>query len=172
MQLFPYLESLPAEIAAVSWLAILATWFGTGLVEPFQGFLAALTILPFLWISTSRGQGKLALAAFLPVAVLAVAAGGYWFALTGVVDDGRIVIDEVAGMFVAAIGGWKSRPWTLATAPLYAVLDRLKPWPLSQVELFRKTDIGVLLDDCAVGMVAAIAVIAVRWMIRRAKTER
>lgn len=164
-----YIENLPPEIAAQPWLAVMATWFGTGLVEPFQGFLAALTVLPLLWFTTARGRWCLALAAFAPMALLTALAGGFWFTLTGVADDGRIVIDEAAGMFVAAIGGWKSRRWTLAIVPAYALLDRLKPWPLSQSELFRKADLGVLLDDCAAGLAAALIWLAVRALLRRGR---
>ncbi|RUM95465.1 phosphatidylglycerophosphatase A [Pseudaminobacter arsenicus] len=168
MQFALYIETLPPEIAALPWLAVMATWFGTGLVEPFQGFLAALSIVPLLWLTTVRGRRTVPLAVFVPVAALAVISGGVWFSLTGVADDGRIVIDEVAGMFVAALGGWKSLRWTLVIVPIYSFIDRIKPWPLSQVELFRKADVGVLLDDCAAGLAVALAVLLIRAALRRA----
>jgi phosphatidylglycerophosphatase A len=161
-----YIETLPPEVIAVPWLAVIATWFGIGLVEPFQGFLASLTILPILWLTTVRGRWIAPLIAFVPIAVLTVISAERWFLLTGVADDGRIVIDEAAGMFVAGIGGWKSVRWTLAITPVYSFLDRVKPWPLSEVETFREVDWGVLLDDCATGLAVAIVALLIRAAIR------
>jgi phosphatidylglycerophosphatase A len=36
------------------------------------------------------------------------------------------------------------------------------------VELFRKADVGVLLDDCAAGLAVALAVLLIRAALRRA----
>ncbi|MBC6718765.1 hypothetical protein H9Q09_21525 [Aurantimonas sp. DM33-3] len=50
-----FIDTLPAELASMPVLAAVATWFGAGLVEPFQGFLAALTVLPLLYCTSARG---------------------------------------------------------------------------------------------------------------------
>lgn len=161
-----FIDTLPSELAPLAALTIVATWFGAGLVEPFQGFLAALTVLPLLYVTTARGRWVGLAAFFLPTAVLTCIVADRWFAQTGVSDDGRLVVDEVAGVCVAAIGGWKSRRWTLAVPALFSLVDRLKPWPLSELELFRPADIGVLLDDWGIGLAVAMALLLLRALLR------
>lgn len=166
-----YIATLPPEVVSVPWLAVIATWFGTGLVEPFQGFFAALSILPILWLTTVRGRPVALLIVFLPIAVLTVFSAERWFLLTGVADDEQIVIDEAAGMFAAGLGGWKSLRWTVAITPVYSFLDRVKPWPLLEVETFRKADWGVLFDDCVTGLAVAIVALFIRAAVRARRIQ-
>ena len=71
-------------------------------------------------------------------------------------DASPIVIDEVAGYLVTmALTPWS---WTAALTGfvLFRVFDVLKPWPASWFDR-QKFGWGVVLDDVAAGVWAAIA---------------
>lgn len=69
-------------------------------------------------------------------------------------DDGRIVIDEVAGMGIALLAA--PRTWIGASAAflLFRLLDIAKPPPLGRLQDVRG-GAGVMLDDVAAGVLAA-----------------
>jgi len=94
---------------------------------------------------------------------VAGAAGRYY----GVVDDGRIVIDELLGYLVtvaflpfswsAAIGGFF----------LFRLFDIVKPPPASWFDRRLKNGVGVVLDDVAAGIYAALALRLLLALLQR-----
>jgi phosphatidylglycerophosphatase A len=72
-------------------------------------------------------------------------------------DDGRIVIDEVAGMAVALLAAPRTWAGVAAAFALFRVLDIAKPPPLHGLERV-PGGWGVMLDDLAYGAVAALLV--------------
>jgi len=80
----------------------------------------------------------------------------------GSLDPGQVVIDEVAGLWLALAvipGGWlEARPLlgVLAALLLFRALDIAKPWPVSMVERIPGAW-GVMLDDLVAGLAAGIA---------------
>ena len=135
--------------------ALVATWFGAGLVSPLRAGLAVATALLIAVLLQQRL--RLAGVAVL-VALSGAAAIGAWEATTGTHDDRRIVVDEVLGFLVAAclLSAATWRMLLLAT-PLFLAVDRWKPWPIDRLEAL-PGPIGVLADDVAVGLaVGALA---------------
>lgn len=135
--------------------ALLATWFGSGLLPWAPGSWGSLAALPFAWT----------LAAFLGPVGLALGAAalfplGWWAAdavtrQNGTKDPGLIVVDEVVGQWL-----------TLAAAPLdlraYAVgfvlfrlFDIAKPWPASWADRELPGAFGVMADDALAAAYAA-----------------
>jgi phosphatidylglycerophosphatase A len=70
-------------------------------------------------------------------------------------DDGRIVIDEVVGQFLALFWLPRSLSIVLSSFILFRMLDIFKPWPISVPDRRFKSALGVLLDDVLAGLVAA-----------------
>lgn len=75
-------------------------------------------------------------------------------------DDGRIVIDEAAGMALALAGVPHGLNGALVAFALFRAFDIAKPPPVSWCERVRG-GAGVVLDDVAAGLVAALMAAAV-----------
>lgn len=80
-------------------------------------------------------------------------------------DDGRIVVDEVAGMGLALLAVPHTLPGTALAFALFRVFDILKPPPIGRVQ-----DVGggwgVMADDLAAGAAAALAgwILTALWL--------
>lgn len=109
-----------------------------------------------------------ALALALLGSLFTVRYGGAARAPDGGTDPGWVVSDEVAGQALACLGvlpalGEPGEPHRLLLAfagafLLFRLLDILKPWPIAPLESVRG-GWGVLLDDVAAGLVAALLVV-------------
>ena len=110
------------------------------------------------------------------VAIVAISLVGTWAAsrteeLSGKKDPGRVVIDEVAGQFVALI----PVPFVLETAWWTAILafilfrffDIVKPYPARKLESL-EAGLGIMADDVVAGVYAAIVValaVVISWCV-------
>jgi phosphatidylglycerophosphatase A len=71
-------------------------------------------------------------------------------------DPGHVVIDEVAGQWIAlAACPLESRHVVLAFA-LFRLFDIVKPWPARQLERLHG-GLGIMMDDVAAGIYALVA---------------
>ncbi|WP_054150734.1 phosphatidylglycerophosphatase A [Rhizobium sp. AAP116] len=142
------------------WQWLMATWFGTGLVVPLRAGLAVFALLPLLVVSIKMPRLAVPMVALL-IFALGVYVSSAIDLATGVKDDRRIVIDEVAAFLIGASlirqAGWRM---LVPFAALFLFFDRLKPWPMAYVEQV-PSGWGVMLDDLvpavAVGLLFAIA---------------
>ena len=154
-------------------LAVLvATAGGVGYAPVAPGTFGTAVAVPLVWVASPAPQWVyIALCAAVTLVAIAASAGAD--RAFGEHDSGRIVIDEVAGMF-----------WTMAFAPrdswvalalgfvLFRVADILKPPPARQIDRRMGGGAGVVLDDVAAGLwsMAAMAVLAatgaVDWLHR------
>ena len=156
------LHSLPANIGFFSPVALIATFFGSGLVRPASGTWGSLSAF---------GVGLVVLAAPAAAWVLAVMSGmayclGHWAALRWTQEDdtdadpSAIVIDEVAGMWLVMA----FVPPTYATLTiaffLFRLFDVLKPWPASWADRSLKGPSGIMLDDIFAGIWAVLVILA------------
>ena len=137
---------------------LLATWGGVGLVRIAPGTAGSLAAIPFAWAIAAAG-GTWALG----LAILAVFAAGIWASAyvgrSGETDSGAIVVDEVAGQWIALLPVIAApQLWPLAFG-LFRVLDIVKPWPASRVDRTMHSAFGVMLDDVIAGLYAG----AVLW---------
>ncbi len=140
----------------------LSTWFGAGLINPAPGTWGSLAALPFgLLVFYLTGLWG------LMIATLAVTLIGYWAARefeeeTGIHDCKAVVIDEVAGQWLALLPALHyfqfNLLWITIAFVLFRLFDITKPWPASYFD--RKVDgaIGVMGDDIVAGAFAALVI--------------
>ena len=143
---------------------LLASNLGLGYAPVASGTFGTLAGLPAFWLlaGLSPAGYLLAWAGVTAVAVWAAGAAGRHY---GVADDGRIVIDELSGYLVTVA----FLPWNWTTALLgfiwFRVFDILKPPPANWIDRRCKNGFGVVFDDVAAGVYAALALRATLWAI-------
>lgn len=144
----------------------ICTGLGSGLIRPAPGTwgsLAALLIaLPLLNNSFAR---EILLLLILFATISGVFAANVWQRYTGGHDDGRIVIDEFAGMWIAML------PLTIAelytptnlclSFALFRFFDIIKPWPIGWLDKHISGGLGVMIDDVIAGLFAAASLILI-----------
>lgn len=147
-----------------------ATLFGLGYLRPGPGTWASAAALPLLWALHVLGGF-----AAVILATLAVTAIGWWAVAraTAEADDkdpSEIVIDELAGQWLAlwpvSAGAAVSGAPVLALWPgwvagfvLFRLFDILKPGPVGWADR-RPGATGVMLDDLIAGLMAAAGTVA------------
>lgn len=104
----------------------------------------------------------------LPVAAAAAAGAGFLFIPRAVTDrdadPGWVVIDEVAGQWVAMLGlGAASWAGLLAAFLGFRLLDIWKPGPVGWGDR-QHGAVGIMVDDLIAGALVAAALVAVRWV--------
>ena len=136
--------------------ALLATWFGVGLLPISPGSWASLLALPIAWtIVWLLGDAGLGVAAGLAFAV------GWWAAATvarasGTNDPAAIVIDEVAGQWLVLVRA-PLDPLAYAFAfLLFRIFDIWKPWLARWADREVKGGLGIMLDDLLAAIYAAV----------------
>ena len=143
---------------------LLASHGGLGYAPVVPGTFGTLAGIHAFWLlaGLSPPGYLLALAAVTGVAVWAAGEAGRHY---GVADDRRIVIDELAGYLVTiAFLPWS---WTAALAGFvwFRVFDILKPPPVGWIDRQCKNGFGVVFDDVAAGIYAALTLRATLWAI-------
>ena len=145
--------------------ALLATWFGAGLLPKAPGTWGSLAALPFAWF-IHNGFGMLG----LTVAAVGLFFVGLWAASVyvhraGETDPGAVVIDEVAGQWLVLVVVPPDLFLYAAGFVFFRIADIFKPWPASWIDRAVKGGLGVMLDDTAAALYAGVALYAIsRWM--------
>jgi len=137
----------------------LATWFGCGRAPYAPGTAGTLGALPLYFALRPFGHTAVALAA-LVLTGLGVWAANIVASELGQKDPQVIVIDEVAGIFAtlsAAPFTWKG---VAAGVVLFRIFDVTKPWPARAAERKLGGGWGIVFDDVAAGIWAALGVAA------------
>lgn len=141
----------------------LATVGGVGYVPIAPGTVGSLVALPLVpWIAALRSlsfPGALGVVAV--VVLVAIWAAGRAGRLLGGHDDARIVIDEVAGLSVAALfvpATWRAAALAFATFRLF---DVWKPYPAGAIDRATRGGVGVVGDDLVAGVYAGVLTRAV-----------
>ncbi len=133
---------------------LLATWFGSGLIRPAPGTFGSLAAIPVGWLIYFLFGFYGFLAAIVIVFVVGVYAAQKFDEKSGAHDSSSIVIDEVAGMWIAAIPA-ALNIWVWATAfILFRLFDIWKPWPVWWADEDLKGGLGVMTDDVLAGIYA------------------
>ena len=137
---------------------LVGSWFGTGYLPIASGTWGSLGALPFAWLIMDR-FGPLGLALAAAAAFLA----GIWASVvilrrSGRKDPSCIVIDEVAGQWIALLPVLPLDPVLYAIGfVLFRIFDVVKPWPANWCDQRMPGAWGVMLDDIVAGVYAAIA---------------
>ncbi|MBO6783729.1 MAG: phosphatidylglycerophosphatase A [Alphaproteobacteria bacterium] len=139
---------------------LIATWFGAGDLPGAPGTWGSLAALPCAVVLVVLG-GQFLLAAGVLVAFFAgVWASGKLAAFHRMEDPQRVVIDEVAGQWLAILPvalDWRFYPVAFI---LFRFLDITKPWPLKKMEKF-PGGVGIMADDLGAGVYAGL----LTWLI-------
>jgi phosphatidylglycerophosphatase A len=81
---------------------------------------------------------------------------------SGRIYPGFVVIDEVAGQWIALVGGRPSWQHALLALVLFRLFDITKPFPVRQLERLPE-GWGIVFDDMAAGLYA----FGVTWLLQR-----
>ncbi len=168
-------DARPAEGAPARVAYWIATTFGLGdrVLAPgtFAGSLPAVVV----WLVATRWIAGTALAWVTGAAVLAASIAGVWAGgvearRRATEDPGPVVVDEVAGQWLACLvglpwatlsGGRRTAAYALAAFVAFRFFDVLKPWPVRQLERL-PGGWGIMADDLAAGLQAGV-VLALAW---------
>jgi phosphatidylglycerophosphatase A len=140
---------------------------GIGLLKPAPGTWASVAAIA-TGVVIDRYLGTPALA----LLTIAVSALGFWAcqkALTPGQDPGEVVIDEVAGQWLALLfpaaafwfnghDGWLPWPAYISAFAFFRLFDIWKPWIIGRADR-RHDAAGVMLDDLWAGLFAGLSVI-------------
>jgi phosphatidylglycerophosphatase A len=147
------------ETKKTFWAWTIATFFGAGLGKPGPGTWGSVAAV-LLWAlaiwdlhpSASTMIWMLCAGIVLSIA-LGVPAATIAARESGRKDPGFVVIDEVAGQWIALLGApfdWKHG---LIALILFRIFDILKPFPARQLESLPE-GWGIVFDDVAAGLYA------------------
>jgi phosphatidylglycerophosphatase A len=146
----------------------IATLFGIGYLRPAPGTWGSLAALPLALVLVWVGGPWLLVAATVAVGVLGFLAVRAEISVADP-DPGHVVIDEVAGQWVAllpvAFGAVQAGvpvtalwPGWVAAFFLFRLFDIAKPGPIGWADRQQGAR-GVMLDDLIAGLFAAVGVI-------------
>lgn len=144
---------------------MLATWFGLGLLPKAPGTWGSLGALPFAWFINSFYGWPGLLFASVIVFALGIWASGFYGAATSASDPGEIVIDEVAGQWLALVFAGQSLLLYAIGFILFRLADIFKPWPASWADRKVKGGFGVMLDDMIAGVYAGLGVYGCSFLL-------
>lgn len=141
------------------WIAIV---FGSGLMKPGPGTWGSLAGLAAGYGLIAAGASLVGfLVAILAISILGTVVIDRIEAETGVHDAPEIVIDEVAGMWIAMLPIYfvPAEPLLFVAAfVLFRLFDIWKPWPIGWLDRHTKGGFGVMLDDMVAGIFALVGI--------------
>lgn len=155
----PAEQSIQIKNPKTHWAFAVATFFGAGYLKPGPGTWGSIAAA-FLWIATawwfhpSQNGMLLALLAGIAMAILlGVPAATIAERESGSTDPGFVVIDEVAGQWIALLFCPPDWAHGLVALVLFRLLDITKPFPARQLERL-PAGWGIVFDDVAAGLYA------------------
>jgi phosphatidylglycerophosphatase A len=133
----------------------LAFGFGSGLSKAMPGTLGTMAAIPLYLVLIQTGSWIYLLATLLSV-VLGILICDSAAKKLQVHDFGGIVWDEIAGLLITMC--WTPFSWQslLAGFVLFRIFDIFKPWPISWLDRHVEGGLGIMLDDVAAGLLAAV----------------
>jgi phosphatidylglycerophosphatase A len=160
----------PAAARKTLWAWAVATFFGAGLGKPGPGtwgsVAAVLLWAGFAWgfhpspttlLLVLAGGIVVSIAAGVPAATIAARESGRH-------DPGFVVIDEVAGQWIALLGNPTDWRHALIALILFRLFDITKPFPARQLERL-PAGWGIVFDDVAAGLYAwGVAALLRLWI--------
>jgi phosphatidylglycerophosphatase A len=150
-----------------AWAWTVATFFGVGFGKPGPGtwgsVAAVLLWAALVWLAHPSAQMLLIvlLGGIALVILFGVPAATIAESQSGQQDPGFVVIDEVAGQWIALLGSrarWREAVLALL---LFRLFDITKPFPIRRLERLPKGS-GIVFDDVAAGLYA----LGVGWLLR------
>jgi phosphatidylglycerophosphatase A len=135
---------------------LLALGFGSGLSPYAPGTCGTLLALPLAYALTLMPLASAV------AAVVVFVLGGVWICgesarRLGTHDHPGIVWDEIAAMCLLALLLPPGLLWLAAGFLLFRFFDIVKPWPIRDLDHSLGGGLGIMLDDLAAAVFAAIA---------------
>lgn len=152
------------------WAWAVATFFGAGLGKPGPGTWGSVAAVllwgAFAWAAhPAPGELLFVLIAGIVVSIgLGVPAATIAARESGRHDPGFVVIDEVAGQWIALLGSPADWRHGLIALVLFRLFDITKPFPARELERLPE-GWGIVFDDVAAGLYAwGVAAILRIWI--------
>jgi phosphatidylglycerophosphatase A len=143
------------------WAWAIATFFGAGFGKPGPGtwgsVAAVLLWATYAWLAHPSPH-ILLLALLIGIAltlILGIPAATIVARESGLKDPGFVVIDEVAGQWIALLGSPPDWHHALFALILFRLFDITKPFPIRKLESLPE-GWGIVLDDVAAGLYALV----------------
>ena len=156
------MHRLLAHLRFFSPAALIATFFGSGLLKPASGTWGALAALaPGLLIAERFGASGLLIGAAFAYG-LGHWASTVWINGTEDKDPSPIVIDEVAGLWLTLTLAPLTPLGAALAFGLFRFFDIVKPWPVRWADENIGGATGIMLDDILAGIWAALVLLAAR----------
>jgi phosphatidylglycerophosphatase A len=167
----PTAETAPtASSHKTLWAWTVATFFGAGLGKPGPGTWGSVAAV-LLWAGVAWGFHP------PPTTLLFILLGGIVISIAVGVpaatiaaresarhDPGFVVIDEVAGQWIALLGSPTDWRHALIALLLFRIFDITKPFPARQLERL-PAGWGIVFDDVAAGLYAwGVAALLRLWI--------
>src|SRR5581483_9280558 len=130
-------KALPAK---TTWAWLVGTFCGAGLLKPGPGTWGSLAAAAIWYFGlraahlTGWAVPVVTVAGALVVALVGIPAGTIVARESGRDDPGLVVIDEVAGQWVALIAAPVEFRHAVMGLVLFRIFDIVKPWPARQLE--------------------------------------
>lgn len=142
----------------------IATWLGTGFLRPAPGTWGTLGAVPFGIILCMAGSPLPLIAAIIAVTWFGTKATEQFQEATETHDSKMIVVDEVAGQWIAMLPlayFWdyltgQHAIFILTSFILFRIFDITKLWPACYFDKKVHTAFSVMADDLIAGVYAAI----------------
>jgi phosphatidylglycerophosphatase A len=141
------------------WAFLVATFFGAGRLKPGPGTWGSIAAV-LLWAAFAWGlhpTPRLLLLALLSGIALALIFGVPASTIaareSGRHDPGFVVVDEVAGQWIALLFCPLDWPHALTALVLFRLFDITKPFPVRRLERLPE-GWGIVFDDVAAGLYA------------------
>ncbi|WP_419804106.1 phosphatidylglycerophosphatase A [Terriglobus sp.] len=153
------------------WAWIVGTFFGFGTLRPGPGTFGSIAAT-LVWFLVMRRMPSAA----IPLVTLAMAAAATAIGIpaatrvareSGRKDPQIVVIDEVAGQWLALVFSAPTLPLTLLALLLFRVFDITKPPPVRALEKLPEGT-GIVVDDLAAGGYALVVgmLLQLAWFFR------
>ncbi len=139
--------------------SLIATGCGIGNIPIASGSWASLAALPVGWLIASTVGSLWLIAAGLLALAAGLWASARYCQASGEKDPSRVVIDEIAGQWLALAPIVYPDPVLYAIAFFaFRLFDIFKPWPAGWIDRDMPGAPGVMLDDIVAGIYAAVVV--------------
>jgi phosphatidylglycerophosphatase A len=163
-------RKLPAGTSLSQPFTLLATWFGSGLLKPASGTWGSLASLPFVLFIFMMPIHLISytLIAFIVLTfMLGLWAAHKYMQIAKKHDASEIVIDETCGLAVSFLPLLYYTPQSITELYvascvlflLFRIFDAGKPFPISYLDKNINGTMGVMVDDIAAGLAAALTFI-------------
>ncbi len=146
-------------------VTLIATWFGSGYLPAVPGTWGSLAALPFAAAIAWLGGPWALFAAACAACLIGIWASGRYAEAAGDKDPSAVVIDEVAGQWLALVPAGLDPGLYLLGFIAFRAFDIAKPWPAGLIDRKLAGGAGIVLDDMVAGLYAGLLCAAVAaWL--------